>query len=102
MSSSVFNGSRHRLLDYDDFLILRALSTGCTVMHAANVLGVTQPAVTQRLRKMSFVFGEQNIMKYHGRTASLTDAGMHAAGIAIRVLALVEASGSPASTTEPT
>lgn len=102
MSPSVFNRSRYRLLDYDDFLILRALSTGCTVQEAGRVLGVTQPAVTQRLRKMSFIFSEQNIMKYHGRTASLTDAGMRAAEISIRVLALVEAFDSQASTIEPT
>jgi DNA-binding transcriptional LysR family regulator len=90
MNNPVFNGSRLRLLDYDDLLILRALSEGMRVHDAARVLGVTQPAVTQRLRKMSFVFGEENIMEYRGRNAYLTEAGKNAAQKAISAIVMLD------------
>ncbi len=86
MEKASYNGSRLRLLDYDDLLILRALSEGRTVMEASKVLGVTQPAVSQRLRKMAFVFSEENIMNYHGRNASLTEAGKKASEKALKAL----------------
>lgn len=93
MPTPVFNGSRFRLLDYDDFLILRALANGHTVNEAAKVLGVTQPAVSIRLRKMGFVFGLENIVAYKGRNAILTPVGRIAAEIAIEVLQRVESYG---------
>lgn len=98
MANPLFNPSRFRLLDYDDFLILRALSEGKTVNEAGKVLGVTQPAVSQRLRKISFVFGEENVMTYHGRNASLTPAGVECAKMAIEVLAIIDRLAIPAKT----
>lgn len=90
MGNPLFNPSRFRLLDYDDLLILKALHEGKTVNEAGKVLGVTQPAVSQRLRKMSFVIAEENVMNYHGRNASLTQAGAEFAKMAIEVLEIFD------------
>jgi len=90
MANFVFNNSRLRLLGYDDLLILMALGDGLTVTEAAKMIGVTQPAVTQRIRKISFVFGEENILEYRGRNASLTDAGRKASEKALKAIAALD------------
>ena len=52
-----------RRLDYDDLLILRGLLHGVTVGGCAKLIGVTQPAVSQRLRKIEQIL--ETTVIYH-------------------------------------
>lgn len=63
-----------RFLDIDDLMILRHLYEGNTLASSARMLGITQSAVTQRLRKLEGVF-MANILKRVGREAELTIEG---------------------------
>ncbi len=63
-----------RFLDIDDLMILRHLYEGNTLASAARMLGITQSAVTQRLRKLEGVF-MANILQRIGREAELTAEG---------------------------
>lgn len=60
-----------RLLDFDDLYLLRLLLNGASVTGAAKQLGLTQPAITQRLRKIERVF-QCPVVQRHGRSVSLT------------------------------
>ena len=60
-----------RLLNYDDLLLLSLFQGGITQTDAARQLGLTQPAVTQRVRKMEGVFGKPLFRKV-GRNVQLT------------------------------
>lgn len=66
---------RLRLLNLDDLLLLQHLLAGLTVTAAASELGLTQPAVTQRVRKIEGVFGSA-LLRRVGRRARLTEAGV--------------------------
>jgi len=63
-----------RLLDLDDLFLLRHFRSGLTVAATARHLGLTQPAVTQRVRKIERVFGA-NLVERTGRTIRLTAIG---------------------------
>lgn len=63
-----------RLLDIDDLMILRHLGQGQNLASAAKTLGITQSAVTQRLRKLEDVFFP-NIVQRKGRVSELTNQG---------------------------
>lgn len=84
-----------RFLSIDDLLILMHLSQeGMSVTDVAKRLKLTQPAVTQRLRKMEDAFG-QKIIERKGRGVQLTAFGR---GISERAtLALTALTGDIAS-----
>lgn len=60
-----------RLLDFDDLYLLRLLLNGASVTGSARQLGLTQPAITQRLRKIERVFACPIVQK-SGRSVTLT------------------------------
>lgn len=66
--------NRLRLLDFDDLFLLGHLLEGNTIAATAKQLGLTQPAITQRVRKIERVFGE-TILKKAGRHVRLTKEG---------------------------
>ena len=66
--------SRLRLLDFDDLFLLSHLLEGNTIAATARLLGLTQPAITQRVRKIERVFGETMLQKA-GRHVRLTKVG---------------------------
>ena len=68
-----------RFLSVDDLLILMHLSqSGLSVTEVAGKLKLTQPAVTQRIRKMEDAFG-QKIIERKGRGIQLTHFGLEQA-----------------------
>ncbi len=67
-------GSRLRLLDFDDLFLLGHLLEGNTIAATAKLLGLTQPAITQRVRKIERVF-EEPILQKAGRHVKLTPSG---------------------------
>lgn len=67
-----------RLLDFDDLIILRNLLIGKNTREIAKILCITQPAISMRITKMSFVFGEK-IIKMSHRFRYLTQTGIEAA-----------------------
>ena len=81
--------SRLRLIDFDDLQILRCLFFGGCVSECARVLGVTQPAVTLRMRKLEGVFDGKLIEK-NGRRAVLTPHGIKVAMLANAALKILE------------
>ena len=66
--------SRLRLLDFDDLFLLSHLLEGNTIAATAKQLGLTQPAITQRVRKIERVFVE-TILQKAGRHVRLTKEG---------------------------
>jgi len=79
---------RLRLLDFDDLYLLQSLQEGLTVAATAKLLGLTQPAVTQRLRKIERVFAEPLIERV-GRYVRLTGEGRAICTKAAEALALM-------------
>jgi len=76
-----------RFLSVDDLLILMHLSqSGLSVTEVAAKLKLTQPAVTQRIRKMEDAFG-QKIIERKGRGVQLTHFGIEQAERATAALA---------------
>lgn len=67
---------RIRRLDIDDLLILRVLLSGGTFHDAGCSLFISQPAVSQRMRKMEWVFGEISLTYKDGRKMKLTEHGI--------------------------
>lgn len=80
--------SRLRLLDFDDLFLLRHLLDGNTIAATAKQLGLTQPAITQRVRKIERVFGEA-ILQKAGRHVRLTKEGRAVCVKAADALALM-------------
>jgi DNA-binding transcriptional LysR family regulator len=80
--------SRLRLLDFDDLFLLEHLLTGQTIAATAKRLGLTQPAITQRVRKIERVFGEAILQKV-GRHVKLTLAGRAVCTKAASALAIM-------------
>jgi DNA-binding transcriptional LysR family regulator len=78
-----------RRLDFDDLLLLLELRDGKTLTSAAETLSISQPAVSQRLRKIEEVFGLQ-ILKQQGRRLIMTDEGMSIASRASSALKLMQ------------
>jgi len=82
--------SRLRLLDFDDLFLLSHLLEGATIAATARQLGLTQPAITQRVRKIERVFGEP-ILQKAGRHVRLTKSGRAVCVKATDALALMRA-----------
>jgi DNA-binding transcriptional LysR family regulator len=80
-----------RLLNVDDFMILRFLHEGISVTAIGQRMGLSQPAVTQRIRKMEEAFG-QKILEKEGRGVRLTGDGERVARKAIKALTAFEGS----------
>lgn len=68
------NSNLLRLLNFDDLYLLRYLLNGYTLTAAAKELNLTQPAITQRLRKIESVFEFPLLIKT-GRNLVLTREG---------------------------
>jgi DNA-binding transcriptional LysR family regulator len=82
-------GINFRLLDFDDLYLLRHLLEGLTVAGTARKLGLTQPAITQRIRKIERVF-EDSIIKKVGRHVQLTPTGESICSKAADALAVMK------------
>jgi len=80
---------RLRRLGVDDMIILRCLVLGQSVTETAKTLSITQPAVTQRIRKMCFVFGG-DIIKRKFQGCDITPLGAKLGGMAINALEILE------------
>ena len=78
-----------RLLNVDDFMILKALREGLSVTAIGQRLGLSQPAITQRIRKMEEAFG-QKILEKDGRGIKLSLIGQQIAQQAVGALAAFE------------
>lgn len=79
-----------RFLSVDDLLILMHLSqSGLSVTEVAAKLKLTQPAVTQRIRKMEDAFG-QKIIERKGRGIQLTHFGLEQAERATAALSALQ------------
>lgn len=78
-----------RLLSVDDLLILRELLGGHSVTSIGQKLGLSQPAITQRIRKMEEAFGLKIIEK-DGRRVKLSDDGENLASKAVNALSALE------------
>lgn len=63
-----------RLLDIDDLTIMEMVDAGMTRAEIAQDLLVTMPAITQRVRKIEFVFGVK-IARRRGRMKVITPDG---------------------------
>ena len=61
-------------LDFFDMAILVSIKENYGLLSIAAFLGVTQPAISKRLRKMERIFGEK-IFRKEGRYLTLTDRG---------------------------
>jgi DNA-binding transcriptional LysR family regulator len=81
--------ARLRLLDFDDLYLLRHLLEGQTLAATARRLGLTQPAVTQRVRKIERVF-EGAILERVGRNVRLTPEGRAVCAKAASALSLMD------------
>jgi DNA-binding transcriptional LysR family regulator len=77
-----------RFLSFDDLFLLSYLKEGFTVTECAGHLGLTQPAVSQRVRKLEQVFLFP-LLKKQGRKSILTEEGMHLASRAKDAIALL-------------
>ena len=81
-----------RFLSVDDLLILMHLSqSGLSVTEVAAKLKLTQPAVTQRIRKMEDAFGHK-LIERKGRGVQLTHFGLEQAERATAALAALQGS----------
>lgn len=78
-----------RLLNFDDLFLLKYLLNGATLTAAAKELGLTQPAATQRMRKLETVF-DCAIFERIGRNIRLTKEGSAVCNQAVSALALME------------
>lgn len=77
-----------RFLNFDDLYLLQLLLEGATVTATAQRLGLTQPAVTQRLRKIEGIF-DCRLMQRTGRRVRLTDEGRALCNRAVGAIALM-------------
>lgn len=87
------SGHNLRHLDFDDLFLLSHLLSGKTIAATARQLGLTQPAVTQRVRKIERAFEEQILQKV-GRHVRLTHEGLaicHRASEALKLMRDVSA-----------
>ncbi|MBI3894205.1 MAG: LysR family transcriptional regulator [Candidatus Wallbacteria bacterium] len=84
-----------RLLNLDDLFLLRLLLEGGTITATAQKLGLTQPAITQRIRKIERVF-ERRVLQKSGRGVRLTTEGLAICNAASAAIGLLDGLG-PAS-----
>jgi LysR family glycine cleavage system transcriptional activator len=78
-----------RYLSFDDLFLLRALLSGKTLTAAARELGLSQPAVTQRLKKLEGVY-KFSVIEKAGRNIRLTNEGTDLCNKAAAALQLME------------
>jgi DNA-binding transcriptional LysR family regulator len=78
-----------RILDIDDLILLRCLWRGETMGQASKTLAVSQPATTQRMRKMEAHFAP--LIERGPHRATLTINGQRIAMLANAALQLLEA-----------
>ena len=88
------NQLRH--LNFDDLLLLKLLLEGLSLTAIAKRLSLTQPAVTQKVRKMEDIFGTI-FLKKSGRGLSLTEEGKAICTRAAGAVAILDdlSNGSP-------
>lgn len=87
MNEPLIDSERLRMLDFDDLYLLRSLLRGQTLASSAKMLGLTQPAVTQRVRKIERTF-ETPLVERSGRNVRLTTIGT---ALCVRAAAALEA-----------
>jgi DNA-binding transcriptional LysR family regulator len=80
--------NRLRLLGFDDLFLLRLLLEGSTITSTARQLALTQPAVSQRMRKIEGIF-RCRLTSRTGRRVRLTDEGRALCNRAAAALALM-------------
>lgn len=78
-----------RRLDFDDLWLLQLLLEGKTLVTIASHLKISQPAVSQRLRKIEDIF-LTSLLLQKGRRLSLTDEGLALAEKAQAALRILE------------
>lgn len=88
-----------RLLNVDDFMILRGLHEGLSVTSVGHKLGLSQPAITQRIRKMEDVFSIK-LLEKEGRGVKLSQEGRRIALKALSALEILEQENEEASRLE--
>ena len=85
------DANKLRLMDFDDLCILRNLLDDSTMAVIARNMGLTQPAISQRMRKLEDVFGCM-IVKKSGIRVHLTSEGRKIGELAKSVLSILETS----------
>lgn len=78
-----------RRLDFDDLWLLQELLGGKTLTAAAQEMNISQPAISQRLRKIEEVFATP-MLKQVGRRIALTEDGVSIATKAVSALKLMQ------------
>ena len=79
-----------RYLDIDDLIILRHFHQGIVnVSKVGRLVGLSQPALSQRLRKLEGAFGEK-IVEPFGRGIKLTEFGERLSKRAADVINLLQ------------
>lgn len=81
--------NRLRFLSFDDLFVLKSLYAGHSLTETARELSLTQPAITQRVRKMEDLF-KFDIYKHTGRRIVLTKEGEALCQRALDALTLME------------
>ena len=76
-------------LDFFDMTIIVFVEENYGLLSIATFLGVTQPAISKRLRKMEKIFGEKIFVK-RGRQLTLTDRGKEIVKVGYRILDLAD------------
>lgn len=79
-----------RRLDFDDLWLLQELLEGKTLTAIAVEMNISQPAISQRLRKIEDVFATP-LLKQQGRRLGLTEDGVSIATKASGALKLMQA-----------
>lgn len=78
-----------RRLDFDDLWLLQELLEGKTLTAVAQEMNISQPAISQRLRKIEEVFAAP-LLKQQGRRLALTEDGVSIATKAAGALKLMQ------------
>jgi len=81
-----------RSFDFDDLLMLAHLGEGATISETGKALGLTQSAISHRLRKVESIFAIKVCTGIRGAKAELTEDGKRLARHASAVIDLVEGS----------
>ena len=81
-------------LDFFDMAIIVYVKENYGLLSIAAFLGVTQPAISKRLRKMERVFGEKIFIK-EGRYLTLTERGNEIVRVGYQILDLANKVHTP-------
>jgi molybdate transport repressor ModE-like protein len=77
-------------MDFLDLRLVRAIADTGSITAAAVMLGYSQPAATQRLRRLEGALAQPLVLR-SGRGVALTEAGRRLAGHAVHVQAALDA-----------